>query len=148
MAKFLKSFYYAANGVVKAVQAERNMRFHLCISIYVLLFSFFYSFTALEYAVIILAICGVTALEVVNSAIERLADNPPPGRYHIAGIIKDMAAGAVLIFSIGAAVIGVLFFWDLVVFRNIFSFFASNIILLALLILSFFACAVFVIKDS
>ncbi len=107
---FLSSFRYAANGIYTALQQERNLRFHLCTAVYVLLFSLFYDFNRAEYGVLILAICGVMAMELVNSAIERTVENPEPARWRTAGVVKDMAAGAVLVFSIGAAAYGLLLF--------------------------------------
>ncbi len=148
MRKFINSFYYAVCGIIKAVNAERNMRFHVCIALYVYTFSLFYNFGALEYAILTLTVCGVISLEIVNSAIERLADNPPPGRYHIAGVIKDMAAGAVLVFSIGAVAVGVFLFWDIDVFKRIFMFFILNPMLLLILAVSFVACVLFVFKRN
>ena len=88
------------------------MRFHLCTAVYVLLFSLFYDFSKAEYGVLILAICGVMAMELVNSAIERTVENPEPARWRTAGVVKDMAAGGVLVFSIGAAAYGLLLFWQ------------------------------------
>ncbi len=148
MPRFFKSFKYAASGFLKAVNQERNMRFHICTAAYVYLFSAFYNFTAVQYAVITLAVCGVISLEIVNTAIERIADDPAPGKYYIAGIIKDMAAAAVLVYSIGAAVIGVIFYWDVEVFKNIYSFFAANLLLLLALVLSLVLSGVFVFKNK
>ncbi len=146
MLKFFKSFHYAANGFAKALKQERNLRFHICAAIYVYVFSLFYSFTTIHYAIITFAVCGVISLEIVNSAIERLADNPSPGRYHIAGVIKDMADAAVLVFSVGSAVIGVLLFWNVNIFYNIFSFFVSNLIFAAIFILSLIISGIFIFK--
>ncbi len=136
MRKFFNGFKYAANGIYLAIMQERNLRFHICAAIYVYAFSFFYSFTKMQYALITVIVCGVIALEIVNSAIERLCDNPPPEKHDIAGVVKDMAAGAVLIFSIGAAVCGALLFWNTVIFINIFMFFANNLLILSAFILS------------
>jgi undecaprenol kinase len=45
------------------------------------------------------------ALEVINSAFERLIDHLHPELHSEIGLIKDMAAGSVLLISIGALVI-------------------------------------------
>ena len=44
--------------------------------------------------------------ELVNTAIERLTDLASPTRHPLAGQAKDVAAGAVLIISIAAAIVG------------------------------------------
>lgn len=120
--KFVDSFRYAAQGFAAAVREERNMRFHLCTAFYVYLFSLFYDFSKTEYMLITLMVCGVIALELVNSSIERTVERPAPDRYLTAGAVKDMAAAAVLVFSIGSAVCGVLLFWDVPTFVRMAQF--------------------------
>ena len=106
--RFVDSFLYAAQGIRTAVREERNMRFHLCAAFYVYLFSLFYGFGKTEYILITLMVCGVLA-------------------------VKDMAAGAVLVFSIGCAVCGAVLFWDVAAFRRMFAFFAARPLLAVLL---------------
>lgn len=132
--RFIDSFIYAAQGIRAAVQQERNMRFHLCAAFYVYLFSSFYDFTSTQYALITIMVVGVMALELVNSSIERVMERPAPERYRTAGVVKDMAAGAVLIFSIGCAVAGVFLFWNVPVFERILGYFAEHRVLLLLLL--------------
>lgn len=144
MRSFLRSFVYAGRGIYVALREERNLRFHLCIAIYVYLFSAFYDFGKTEYAVITLLVAGVMALELVNSAFERTVSRPSPERYVTAGVVKDMAAGAVLVFSLAAVVIGILLFWDMVAFQRIFNFFTVNPIWLAPFVLSLAASGWFI----
>ena len=106
MRRFFAGFGYAAKGFWAAVKEERNLRFHLCAGAYVLLASLFYSFSAVEYALLFLCIGGVIALELVNSAVERSVESPDPAHWRAAGGAKDMAAGAVLVFSIASAAVG------------------------------------------
>ena len=133
MRRFFAGFGYAAQGFWAAVKEERNLRFHLCAGAYVLLASLFYSFSAVEYALLFLCIGGVIALELVNSAIERSVESPDPAHWRAAGGAKDMAAGAVLVFSIGCAVCGAVLFWDVAAFRRMFAFFAARPLLAVLL---------------
>ncbi len=135
---------YAAKGIYAAVLQERNFRFHICAAFYVYLLSAFYNFNATQYALLTVVIGVVMALELVNSAIERVMDSPEPKRYNIAGTIKDMAAGAVLVFSICAAVCGFLLFFNAEGFGNFLSFFMGNIAALIALLVSFVASAFFV----
>lgn len=141
---FFSSFRYAANGIITALKQERNLRFHLCTGFYVILFSLFYEFTKAEYCVLVLAICGVMAMELVNSALERTVSNPEPARWLTAGVVKDMAAGAVLVFSIGAAVCGVILFWQPSTLIKIGEWFFSRPLMLLLLVASFVVSWVFI----
>lgn len=133
---FLRSFVYALNGLRVAIKEERNMRFHLCMLVYVLLFSLFYSFAVAEYVLLLLLSALVISLELVNSALERAVSRPLPERYVTAGVVKDMAAGAVLVASIAAAVCGVLLFWDTAVFVQIWKYFTARPVLALLLLAS------------
>lgn len=123
---FAQSFRYAAQGIRAALREERNLRFHLCAAGYVYLFSLFYPFGRTEYLLITLMVCGVLALELVNSAIERAVDKPDRDHDKAAGAAKDMAAGAVLVFSAGCAVCGAVLFWDVAVLRAIAAFFLRH----------------------
>lgn len=122
---FAASFRYAAQGIRAALREERNLRFHLCAACYVYLFSLFYPFGRTEYLLITLMVCGVPALELVNSAIERAVDKPDREHDAAAGAAKDMAAGAVLVFSIGCAACGVVLFLDFEVLGDILAFFVQ-----------------------
>lgn len=137
MRSFFRSFVYALNGIRFALKEERNMRFHLCTAVYVFVFAQFYAFSKTECMLLTILVAGVMALELVNSALERTVSRPSTERYVTAGFVKDMAAGAVLIFSIAAAVCGVLLFWDVAVFKEIYKYFTANPFLLILLVLSF-----------
>jgi diacylglycerol kinase (ATP) len=52
----------------------------------------------------------VLAAEGFNTAIERLVDLVSPDYHPIAGDVKDVAAGAVLICAIAAAIVGMIVF--------------------------------------
>lgn len=144
MGAFFRAFVYAAKGVGLAVREERNFRFHLCAGFYVFLFSFFFGLGPLEYCLLVVLVGGVLALELLNSALERAVAQPEPHRYELAGAVKDMAAGAVLVFCIGAALCGFLLFGKWAVWRGIFAFFLANPLLLVLLLLSLAAAGWFV----
>lgn len=66
------------------------------------------------WAVVALTIGAVLAVELMNSAFEALVDHLHPDRHPEIRIIKDMAAGGVLLVSLGALVVGgllILFEW-------------------------------------
>ena len=111
---------------------------------YVVIFSFFYSFSIIQWAILILTMVLVMVLEMVNTCIEKLC-NLVADRYEpLVKIAKDISAGAVLISAIGSAVVAVLFFLDLNVIGNILSFFAENPFYLILLLISAVFSVIFV----
>ncbi|MCM1165983.1 MAG: diacylglycerol kinase family protein [Lachnospiraceae bacterium] len=132
--KFFKSFYYAGRGIVTAL-GQRNFRFHLCAAAFVIYFAArFYSFSAERWALLVLTCALVTALETVNTGIEKLADKVTEENSHRIKLAKDCAAGAVLISAIGAAAVGVLLFWNTDVLGLIFLYFTEPARLAALIL--------------
>lgn len=110
MQKVAKSFLYAFQGILTAVRAERNMKIHVCMTVIVLLVGLWLRLSAVEWLFILLAICGVIALELINTAIERVVDLVT-GEYHpLAKQAKDTAAGAVLVYAFLSVVIGLIIF--------------------------------------
>ncbi len=144
MRKQILSFKNAFSGVWSVIKSESHMRFHMVAAFYVILFSFFYSFSAAQWAILLTLIGLVTALEILNTCIEELC-NLYADRYEpLVKLIKDAAAGAVLVMTVAAAAVAVIFFWNVDVILSIFSFFAGNIVLLILLAVSAGVSAVFV----
>ena len=74
----------------------------------VVLVSFLLQISLVEWAVLLVCILVVLALEAVNSALEYLTDLVSPNYHPLAGKAKDMAAGSVLLASIGSVIIGLL----------------------------------------
>ena len=133
LTRFARGFVYAYNGIRAAIREERNFRFHLCAALYAFVAAYWAQLPAVETALIALCVAAVLALELVNSSLERTVERPAPDRYMTAGVVKDMAAGAVLVFSIGCAVCGAVLFWDVAAFRRMFAFFAARPLLAVLL---------------
>mgnify|MGYP000084168428 CR=1 FL=1 len=109
MNSFFKSFTYAFNGIKLSMQ-QRNMKVHICCAILAIVCGFIFKINTVEWCIILICIGVVLALETINTAIESFVDLVEPNHNPIAGKIKDLAAGAVLIFSIISAVIGVFIF--------------------------------------
>lgn len=110
MRKFFKAFFYAWNGILHGIHAERNVKFHLFAAVVVVIAGFLTGLSMVEWLVIIMLIGGMIALELVNSALERVVDLVIQEQHPLAGQAKDLAAGAVLVFAITSAVIGCLIF--------------------------------------
>ncbi|WP_294588447.1 diacylglycerol kinase family protein [uncultured Bacteroides sp.] len=108
--KQLRSFGFAWQGIKSCVGKEQNLSFHLITSTVVVVAGFLFGITRAEWLIIILCIGVVIAAELFNTAIERLVDLVSPGRHPIAGQVKDIAAGAVLVCAVAAAIIGLIIF--------------------------------------
>jgi diacylglycerol kinase len=108
--KTIKSFRYAFHGIYLVVRFENNTRVHLLATIAVLALGFFLQLSLLEWAIILIQVGLVWTAEIFNTALEKLVDLVSPEYNSKAGIVKDVAAGAVLVTSLIAAIIGLLIF--------------------------------------
>lgn len=107
----LKSFVYAAKGIAHLCKTEHNFRIHLAATVLVIGLGAWFGLSRTEWLWLVLAIGFVLVAEAFNSAIERLVDLKQPDHDPKAGLIKDLAAGAVLLAAITAAFIGGIIFW-------------------------------------
>ena len=109
MNPFLKSFAYAFNGIRLSLR-QRNMRILVGCAVLAILSGFLLHITITEWCFILLCIGIVIALEIINTSIESLVNLAEPDFNPLAGKIKDLSAGAVLLFSAISGVIGVMIF--------------------------------------
>jgi len=86
------------------------MRFHLVAGSIVILSGVYFNINIVEWLVIVIAIALVVTAECVNTAIECTVDLITQEKHPLAMHAKDTAAGAVLITSIMAIVIGAIIF--------------------------------------
>lgn len=106
-----KSFHFAIQGITHAFVKERNMKIHTVITAVVVALGLWIGLTAIEWLFVIFAIGGVLCLELLNTAIERVIDLISPDYHPLAKQAKDVAAGAVFIYSLLAVIVGVVIFF-------------------------------------
>ena len=86
------------------------MRFHLFAAVVVIVAGLFFDISITEWCMLILSMGAVITAELINTAFEQLVNLVSPQQHTIAGRVKDVAAGAVLIISIAAAIVGLMVF--------------------------------------
>src|SRR5690349_14181177 len=106
----LKSFGYAWSGILYFFKKEHNARIHLGATGIVLLLSYYFKMSQTEWLMILIFIALVWITEMLNTAIERIMDFLSPEIHPAVGIIKDIAAGAVLVASIAAMIAAAVIF--------------------------------------
>ncbi len=106
----LRSVRHAVRGIAFALVRERNFQIECGIAIGVLLFALFLPLLPSEWAILLLVIGWVLTLELFNTVIERILDIVKPNVHPYVRVVKDMAAGAVLIASVLAVLIGIFIF--------------------------------------
>jgi diacylglycerol kinase len=110
MQKFIRSFKYAFEGIAHCIKHEQNFKIHLVAAIMVIAAGCFLKCTSVEWIIILICIGLVLALEMMNSALEKLCDMQQTAYHPLIKIIKDTAAAAVLIMSVVAAICGTIIF--------------------------------------
>ncbi len=111
----LESFKNAFEGLRYTFLKHRNFKILIFIGILAIIFAFYFSFNLnfpLEkWLILILLIGTILSLELLNTAIELLANHIAEEKYdpHIK-IIKDVSAGAVFLLSLFSIILGILLF--------------------------------------
>ena len=116
--KIKDSFKYAFSGIISAFKTEKNMKIHMIAVICVIVLGLLLKLNLLEWIICISCFALVIGGELFNTAIEVVVDLVSPGINEKAKKSKDIAAGGVLVFAIGALSIGLLSFVPKIV--NIF----------------------------
>ncbi len=113
--KLLNSFKYAFNGLLIAFKEELNLKIHVVVLLIVIVGGFYFGITITEWILLTITIALVIGLELINSATENLVDLISPQHHPLAGKIKDISAGAVLVAAIASVIIGVLIFYKYII---------------------------------
>jgi diacylglycerol kinase (ATP) len=105
-----KSFSYALNGLKHVLKLERNFHIHIIAGVTAIMLGLVFRISYWDWMMVIMCIGFVLFAEIVNTAVEKLTDMVSPQKNEIAGKVKDIAAGAVLVAAITAFVIGSVIF--------------------------------------
>ena len=100
MMKLIKSFTYAWAGIKSCFKSESNFKIHIIAAITAVVFSLLLKVSAPEWIAILFCVAFVIAMEMVNTAIEKLCDVVHTEPHRVIKTVKDITAGAVLISAI------------------------------------------------
>lgn len=111
--KFLKGFDYAYEGLVWAINHEKNMKFHLLILAILLVGSLFFNLSRVEMITLVFAVCFVLGFELLNTSIEQAVNLASGGKYSsFAKASKDLSAAATFIAALNALFVAYMIFFD------------------------------------
>lgn len=108
--KFLRSFKYAARGLVHLIKTEQNAQVHLLAAFILGAAALIFDLSAIEAGVLFFAVVLVFAIEIINTAIEKLLDIVHPETHSQIAFVKDALAGSVLIAAVIAFVVAIAVF--------------------------------------
>lgn len=110
--KLAKSVGHALDGWGWGLK-ERNVKIHLIVTLCVISTSIFFQISVVEWLIVIFLIGAVLVAELLNTAIEEICDIITAKlklQYSDTTAARDLAAGAVLLISVTAAVVGLIIF--------------------------------------
>lgn len=109
MPSFIKSLNYAINGL-KVAFREKHIRIHVIAAVLVIIAGFYFRITQTEWLICLILFALVISLEIVNTALEHFVNLVSPQHNPLAGKVKDLSAGAVLVSATAAFIAGCLIF--------------------------------------
>ena len=105
---WVQSANVAIEGIIYSVKTQRHMRYHLFAALAALVLSLVLKSSRTYFILLYMAAVLVLVTEMLNTAIETTVDMISEEFHPMAKIAKDIAAGVVLIASIGALTLGYL----------------------------------------
>lgn len=109
--RLLNSFADAIRGLRHVFKSEQNFRIQALIGFLVLMATFYFPLQNWEVILVILLVLLVLLVEILNTVFEYFSDLLKPRLHHYVRVIKDVMAGAVLLMSVVAMVIGIIIFY-------------------------------------
>ncbi|MET6990782.1 diacylglycerol kinase [Sediminicola arcticus] len=106
----IKGVGFALRGALLLIRTEASIKVQIFIGLLMTAAGFYFEISNTEWILQIFAIAMVLGVEGLNTAIEKLADFVQP-KYDVKiGFIKDVSAGAVMLVSIAASIIGLIIY--------------------------------------
>ncbi len=102
----IKSVGFALRGALLLIRTEASIKIQVAIALMMTGAGFYFGISKTEWILQILCISMVLGVEGMNTAVEKTADFMHPEFDEKIGFIKDISAGAVMLVSIGATIVG------------------------------------------
>lgn len=112
----------AWHGLKWALSTQPNYRVHLFLSLFAIIGGIYFHISQGEFLTIFVLITLGFSIETINTAIEETTDAIDTKVRPDIGLAKDVAAGAMLIFAIGAFIISGMIFLPRVFLISNFKF--------------------------
>lgn len=109
--RFKNSFIHAWRGFWEVWKKEQNFWIMVVLALVVIFLMIILEVSSVEKTILILAVAGVLTAEILNTAVEVLADKINLENQENVKLLTDIMAGYVLVWSISALVIGLFIFW-------------------------------------
>ena len=108
--RFKFSFRNALLGIKTAYKSQKNLRVHIFIGFFVIIFGVFLEVSIVEWLILLITILLVVITEMFNTALEFTVDLFSTEYSKQAKKAKDVSAAGVLITAVFAILIGIIIF--------------------------------------
>lgn len=115
IARIYKAFLYSAKGLAATIKHEAAFRQELIVAIFLIPIGLFLGDTATEKTLLAGSVIMVLIIEIINSAIESIADAISTETRPLLGRAKDQGSAAVLL-----SIVLVVFTWAIILVNNYF----------------------------
>tara|TARA_R110002050_G_scaffold56512_1_gene126927 strand:- start:8311 stop:8676 length:366 start_codon:yes stop_codon:yes gene_type:complete len=106
----IKSVGFALRGALLLIRTEASIKIQVCIAVIVTVAGIYFEISKTEWILQIFAVALVLGIEGMNTAVEKISDFVQPEFDPKIGFIKDISAGAVMLVSIAATIIGLIIY--------------------------------------
>ncbi len=103
--RFLKSFKNSIDGLLNAYKNEQSLYLHAGASIIVIILGIILKISFSDWAIILISLIVVLAIELINTAIEAIVDLITTDYHILAKIAKDSGSAATFVTSVVAGII-------------------------------------------
>ena len=108
--RFLRSFKYSFEGLRYAYINEQSLLIHVTVGLLIVILGICLQISQMQWLFVLMCIGIIMATELINTSIEATIDLISPEYNQLAKIAKDTASAAVFVFSMVAAVGGLIIF--------------------------------------
>lgn len=98
--RFLNSIKYSVDGLVNAYQNEQSLWLHAMCTIIIVILGFALQISFIQWAIIVISLVIVLAVELLNTAIEATVDLVTKEIHPLAKVAKDCGSAAAFVSSI------------------------------------------------
>lgn len=106
----IKSVGFALRGALLLIRTEASIKVQVFLALVMTAAGFYFQISATEWILQTLSIALVMGVEGINTAVEKISDYIQPEFDKRIGLIKDVSAGAVMMVSIGAIIVGLIIY--------------------------------------
>ncbi len=109
---FYRRFRFAWNGLCSTFKQENSFKTEVAFAILAIIILFFFKAEPVWWAIFLILITVIMALELVNTAIENTLDHLHPGRHQQIGLAKDCAAAAIFLMCVVSVIVFLIFLYE------------------------------------